>query len=239
MKNRGLMERKWVVFDFCETLVNIQSADAFVDFSVLNSPVSWKRYWRFLIGVFKKVRIFSLADRFFPEYGMEKRMRLFLLRGISEEALERLSQGFVVEVLKKHEHRSMVELLEKHLAEGDWVQLSSGGLRLYLKHWAELYGLEVVDATDMEFKDGVCTGFIEGKDCMHGRKVELLGRRKSELKELQGCSTVAYSDSISDLPLLLWADEAWVISYEKKRKWPGEFRLKEWVINRDDGRLAV
>lgn len=233
------MSRKWVVFDFCETLVSIQTADAFIDFAVENSPNLWRKLWRGVIGLCIQFRVYSLANRLFPMYNLEKRMRLFLLRGFSREALERLAQRFAVEVLVTYENVELMDRLGGHLRAGDFVQLSSGGLGMYLRYWSQVKGIDLVHATELDFHRGVCTGFIKRGDCMYSEKVVRLKQLESERAELAGLSRVVYTDSITDLPLLQWSDEAWVISYEKGRNWPKKYGFKEIILNRKDGKLAV
>jgi phosphoserine phosphatase len=41
--------------------------------------------------------------------------------------------------------------------------------------------------------------------------------------------SIVYSDSITDLPLLKWADEAVVISKSKSQLWANDFGFKEII----------
>jgi HAD superfamily hydrolase (TIGR01490 family) len=232
------MSKKWVVFDFCETLVNLQSADAFVDFATQNERQKWRGFIRKLIGIFGTFKVFALVQKVFPEYSLEKRMRLFLLRGLSVEVLERRAQEFVDSVLVEHENLALVERLKAHQQQGDVVDISSGGLRIYLTYWAVKNGISELDATDISFKNGYATGFISGADCMYGEKVVRLNLRQNKRDE-SGWTRVVYSDSISDLPLFQWADEAWVVSYEKERNWVKINNFNEIVIGRNNGGLEV
>jgi len=44
--------------------------------------------------------------------------------------------------------------------------------------------------------------------------------------------SIVYSDSKTDLPLLKWASNAYVISYNKSQRWPYEVGLDEIILNR-------
>jgi HAD superfamily hydrolase (TIGR01490 family) len=233
------MSKKWVVFDFCETLVNLQSADAFVDFATQNERQKWRGFIRKLIGIFGVFKVFALVQKVFPEYSLEKRMRLFLLRGLSVEVLERRAQEFVDSVLVANENLALVERLKAHQQQGDVVGISSGGLRIYLTYWAVKNGISELDATDISFKNGYATGFISGADCMYEEKVNRLNHALKYTKSREGLFRVVYSDSLSDLPLFQWADEAWVVSYEKERNWVKINNFKEIVIGRSNGGLEV
>ena len=233
------MSAKWVVFDFCETLVNLQTADAFVDFCVKDRMSIWRRFWSGMIRIFTRMRIFAIAQWVIPRYNLEKRMRVFLLRGFSREDMERLATDFVNEVLLGASNGALQSRLEEHLRAGDWVQISSGGIGVYLRIWGNKHAIWEVDATELEFRDGRCTGFLLGADCLYEEKVKRLENRMELDAELGTLKRVVYSDSITDLPLLKWADEAWVVSYEKNRAWVKNYNLKELVIGRNNGGLEV
>jgi HAD superfamily hydrolase (TIGR01490 family) len=233
------MSKKWVVFDFCETLVNLQSADAFIDFATQNERQKWRGFIRKLIGVFGAFKVFALVQKVYPEYSLEKRMRLFLLRGLSVEALERRAQEFVDSVLVEHENKALLRRLMTHQDLGDIIEISSGGLHIYLKYWAKKHGIDLVDATHVEVQKRRVTGFIDGSDCMYEEKVNRLNHALKYTKSREGLFRVVYSDSISDLPLFQWADEAWVVSYEKERNWVKINNFKEIVIGRNNGGLEV
>jgi HAD superfamily phosphoserine phosphatase-like hydrolase len=166
-------------------------------------------------------------------------MRVFLLRGFSREDMERLAMDFVNEVLLGASNAALQSRLEKHLRVGDRVQISSGGIGVYLRMWANKHGIWEVDATELEFRDGRCKGFLLGADCLYEEKVKRLENRMELNTELGTLERVVYSDSITDLPLLKWADEAWVISYEKSRAWVNNYKLKELVIGRNNAGLEV
>lgn len=233
------MSRKWVVFDFCETLVNIQSADAFIDFATQYERQLWRRFWRIIISIFEQLKVFALAQKLFPKYNLEKRMRIFLLRGLLVEALERRAQEFAETVLSQYENQALMDRLKGHQNQGDIIEISSGGLHVYLKYWAKKYGIDLVDATHLGVQKDRVTGFIRGTDCMYEEKVRRLNHMLKCTKSREGLFRVVYSDSFTDLPLFQWADEAWVISYEKKRNWVHNYNFKELVIGRNNGGLEV
>lgn len=233
------MAKKWVVFDFCETLVNIQSADAFIDFATQDEQQLWRHFWRKIIAICERVKVFAVAQKLFPKYNLEKRMRIFLLRGLSVEALERRAQEFAETVLSRCENQALMDRLKMHRNQGDIIEISSGGLHVYLKCWAQEYNIDVVDATHLEVRKGRVTGFIEGSDCMYSEKVIRLNGRLKNGQDKEGLFKIVYSDSFTDLPLFEWADEAWVISYDKKRAWPNNYNFKELVIGRNNGGLEV
>ena len=233
------MSQKWVVFDFCETLVNIQTGDAFIDFAIKGHNSSFRKFWKLTIDILEKLRLFSLSQKLAPKYNLEKRMRLYLLKDISEKDLEIAAKEFVEQVLIKFENRALIQKLNKHILEKDRVCISSGGFSIYLKYWADKHNIEWVDACEIQFRNGKCTGLLLGKDCMFEEKTNRLDLKKSSDENLSNLERVVYSDSITDLPLFKWSHIPYVISYENPRNWVKKYSLNEIIIGRNNGGLEI
>ena len=79
----------------------------------------------------------------------------------------------------------------------------SGGYDIYLKYFAQDYGIADVIATKIKMKDGICKGSFDGIDCLWENKLTLLNayciQQGIQIDQEQ---SYAYSDSRSDLPLL-------------------------------------
>ena len=75
------MKQNLVIFDFCETIANFQTADAFVEFVLTKKPKSWRNfYYEKIISYLKKNYIIAICHKFFPKKNIEKRLRLFALK---------------------------------------------------------------------------------------------------------------------------------------------------------------
>ena len=68
-------------------------------------------------------------------------------------------------------------------------------------------------------------GAFRGLDCMCSNKVILIKKKFGD--KLDILDTIAYSDSKSDLPLLLMVKDGYVISKNKSQIWSVENKLKE------------
>ena len=67
---------------------------------------------------------------------------------------------------------------------------------------------------------------MKGKDCMREEKIRFVSKCIACNPE----EIVVYSDSKSDLPLLLWADKGVVVSRERHREWVAENKLEEYML---------
>ena len=114
--------------------------------------------------------------------------------------------------------------------QNDIVIIISGGYSPYIKVFAEQHGIKYFFATEIELSKNKVTGHFSGKDCLNQQKVELLEQFLQD-NPIQFSSSIAYSDSSSDLPLLKWVNEGYVVSKDSSQKWAFENKLKEIIYN--------
>jgi phosphatidylglycerophosphatase C len=105
-----------------------------------------------------------------------------------------------------------------HKSRGDTVVVVSGGLDLYLKHWCEEQGIELLCSV-LERRGGRFTGRYRGRQCVKSEKA----RRVQERFPLSGFSRVfAYGDTPEDRELLAMADEPYYRWRPAPMAQPGE-----------------
>jgi len=217
-----------VIFDFCETLVNFQSADRFVDFIIEKDK--YHRYnWIAKLGkLLTKTRFLAVMNKFFPEFNASKRLKLLQVKGISRERVQSYAAAFYSQQIMPNIIKPIYELFEQHIKNGDYILVISGGYAPYVKLFSEKHGIKGYFATEMASRQEKLTGVFLGKDCLYGQKVILL---EEYLKQnpIDYTKSIVYSDSISDLPLLKWADEGVVISRKKPQPWAKTNGLKEII----------
>lgn len=213
------------LFDFCETIANFQTADRFV------------HYTRSLCGFFPmrvKCRIHSmlvrknLIDRLsirFPDKSINKRIILWQLRGVSKRILEKLAKSYYGNVIKQNLIPPVIAEMQSLKSSGYRIILVSGGYDIYLKYFAEEYGVDSVISSKIKFCGNACMGKLDGKDCIGNEKVEQL---KKMFPNRDNIFFVAYSDSKSDIPMLEWADDAVVVRNNSKKPWTDKYREIIW-----------
>lgn len=220
--------KRLIVFDFCETLVNLQTADNFVLWVLKNEGLD-KRSGLKVIRFLKKIKFVTTINLLFPKWNIEKRMMLFLLKNVSLETIEINAKNYAND-LKEKWVQELKELFLHHLNQKDLVVVVSGGYEVYLKHFFSEFPEVTVFGTKVKIEKGRLTGGFDGKDCMFQEKVEIMntwihanGVNKSQ--------SMVFSDSISDLPLLLWAEEGIVVSRRMNQSWAKKYNLKEIIWN--------
>ena len=200
---------KIALFDFCETLVSFQTADAFVRFvGEATGSVRVARALR-IHHLLARKGILQCLYKLFPKASPGKRIVARGLRGIPEQELDLLAGRYYAERLKPALIPEVIGRLRDLQQEGWRIVLVSGGYEIYLRHFALDFDIAPEDilATRLDFRRNLCTGSFAGKDCMYDNKTMYLDRcfRRGAYE------SVAFSDSDSDLPLLRWADSGVVV----------------------------
>ena len=221
-----MQEHKYAFFDFCETLVSFQTADAFVDYirsmrknKRMENLESVQLFLRrfFIIRILEKITGYRLS--------INKRLKLFQLKGISQPEVEKYSYMYYVDKVKPnfiHVILNQLILLKK---EGYHIFLVSGGYDVYLKHFVNEFNLDGIISTRIGFRNGICTGKFNGVDCLNENKIKLLNKVFREKPK----TTISFSDSKSDLPFLNWTNEGVVISKNVSQDWAINNNFKEIV----------
>lgn len=215
---------KAALFDFCNTLADFSTADAFIEFvlSCLNEKERKQRIKKhdFLC----KIKLVRLHDIMVSlgilknKVSLNKRLYLEAIAGIPYADMERYAGLYYKEKIRPHLIKETVAELRQRQAEGFRIGIVSGGYDMYLKYFAREYDVDDLICTRIGFKDGKATGRIEGTDCMDGRKVLLLDAYYDDAQIDRGAS-YAYSDSRSDLPLLKWAGNGVAVSPNAEPGW--------------------
>jgi len=219
---------KLVVFDFCETLVDYQTADAFVDFVIEKEKYYHYEWLNYFDKILTKTRVMAVVRKLFPELNPSKRLKLFQIRGVALKTINQRAEDYYNQHLLTNLITPVYKLFNAHIANNDYVMIISGGYAPYIKVFSEKHQIKAFFATEMESHGNRLTGSFRGKDCLYGQKVVLLDQFLKE-NNIEYSSSMAYSDSSSDLPLLQWADEGVVISKNKSQAWAVQYGFQEII----------
>jgi HAD superfamily hydrolase (TIGR01490 family) len=130
------------------------------------------------------------------------------LAGRSPGEWEALRQEFLVDEVAPRIPAGALRLVRQHLDAGDLVAMTTATSRFITELTAAHFGIAHLLAIEPELVDGVFTGRSVGTLNMREGKVrrlhEWLAQRGDELRRFR---SMAYSDSINDLPLLEAVDE--------------------------------
>lgn len=219
---------KLVIFDFCETLVDFQTADAFVDFIIEKEKYDKYSWVKKISNFLTKTRLLAIISKFAPKLNLSKRIKLYQIRGLSDKKIIDYSNQYHNEKLLPNIIQPVYNLFQSHIDNKDHILIISGGYSPYVEIFSEKHKINGHFATEIAFKSNKLTGFFNGKDCLFQQKVVLL-ENYLQSNSIDYASSVAYSDSITDLPLLKWVDEAFVISKNKTQLWAKNFGFKEII----------
>lgn len=205
------------IFDFCDTLVNFQTADEFVKYTFSRYPNRLKR----------NVVFFPIKRKLIGN----KSALLSLLRGLTEGEIDEAAMSFYDNIVQSNIFTSMEDIIHTYQESGYKIIIISGGYSVYINLYAKKHGIDKVIANDFAYKEKagqkIFRGKCTAKDCMNQEKVF---RLEDYLKGTSIEKSVAYSDSLSDLPILKWADKGVLVSKYKCRKSASENNLEQIVL---------
>ena len=217
--------QKIVIFDFCETLVDFQTADAFVDYALSHLDKPSLRYRRSVNNLLCQLRILDIAEILTHwKKSLHKRNKLWILKGIKMSDLEKIALQYYESQIKKHFIQTTLTIMKKHQERGEKIWIVSGGYDIYLKHFVKDFGVEKLISSKISSTNGICDGKMEGLDCLCENKIILLKNIISKEASIE--IIASYSDSISDIPILNIAQNAYVVS-RKHQSWVNNYNYKE------------
>lgn len=198
------------IFDFCGTLINFQTADPFIK-GLSKKHSSPQR------------RVMEAARKFLFKTGIingkqNKQLLLQQAAGIHTDSARKHSRRYLYEKLLPNENSKIVERMKEHIKQKDCVVIASAGYETYIRLYANHYNIEKVAATNLEKKQDWLTGKILGKDCIGEEKT----RRLAEIVDLSSFdlqNSYAYTDHMSDIPLLELVGNKVVVDYGQDTYW--------------------
>lgn len=224
---------KLALFDFCETLVNFQTADAFIDYVRNKKGNTSMRSLNGILNLLRRIKVLTVLNKFFPGASLSKKLKLFQIRNMSLESLDHFAELFYKDKIRTNLISPAMEELIRLAKEGYEICLVSAGYSIYLKYFIMEYQIPHLISTEIAFDryGKRCLGTIYGKDCIREEKVNRLNIYFKD-KELNLDESISFSDSITDVPMLLYTGNAVVVSKEKSQEWGKQNKFKEIIWNK-------
>jgi phosphatidylglycerophosphatase C len=123
--------------------------------------------------------------------------------GIRRGVLERHGRAFARRHLDATLRPEAMARIAWHKAQGHQVAIVSGGLDVYLRHWAQRHDVALL-CSSLEHGDGVLTGRYAGRQCVGEQKAEAV---RIAFGLLPGRRIFAYGDTAEDRELLAMATD--------------------------------
>jgi HAD superfamily hydrolase (TIGR01490 family) len=215
---------KLALFDFCNTIVDFSTADAYIQYVLDHLSEEERKRRTKKHELFRNLKIVWVHDLFVSRKILKNRVYLnkclYLesIAGITYEVMNEYAKAYYKERIRPHLIKPTISELELKMREGFRIAIISGGYDLYLRYFAEEYGIHDLICTHIEFYNHRATGKIDGIDCMDNRKVTLLEAHYDGI-DIDQDSSFVYSDSRSDLPILTWAGNGVVVARKKVPDW--------------------
>ena len=205
------MKKKLAIFDFCDTLINFQTASPFLYFALRRTNRFWwayelvRRILR-LLGVLSGTR--------------NKKFQVKCLRGVKYNELEEAANIFAKEHLQKAGQHEIVDEVCRHISNGHEIVVVSGGFKIYIETYLKQsfdVNIDVI-ANDLEIKNGRLTGRICGQDCMGVVKINKLAEA-IDLSKYELRKSFSYSDHESDIPLFMLTGNPFLVTKTGRPDW--------------------
>ena len=206
------MENKPVlaVFDFCDTIIGKQTANLFITTFTREKGSLNRKAALFIIKWMLRFRMLS---------GSDYKVKLIgLLKGISKTEITTYVKIFYEKYLLAYEVSPVLSRMKWHQEQQHEVIIVSGGFSEYLSYYANACGISKAIGTDLETINGRYTGKIAGSDCMGESKISRLSQELN-LSQYDLNNSYCYTDSISDLPLLLLVGNRYVVARTGHPEW--------------------
>ncbi|ASQ29975.1 HAD-superfamily hydrolase, subfamily IB [Campylobacter avium LMG 24591] len=199
------------LFDFCETLINFQSLDRYLQLAALENV-----HCNEAENIARR-QSFANANMPYPRY--EALIDFDIQKATS------LAKNFVFGDILAGINQRVLDKLFFHQDRGDEIVIVSGGLSIYINEFAKIYGVTNIVAVDLEVVSNKLTGNIDGIHTMQERKLYKLAQT-FDLNEYDLKDSYVYSDCVSDIPLLSLVGNARVVSCGKDLKWAKILRFE-------------
>lgn len=203
-----MLKPKLAIYDFCGTLVTVQSLNGFADF------VYSKRSDSLLIVnlcnvLYHIVKVIPLV-RNSP---IRSLLSIFRLYGITKADYLAYSKSYGEILCKSYTNDILLKTLKEQLSNQYLIIINSAGLSDYIHYWVSGCLAEdlTVIANDLSFKDGVCTGFMLPPNNFGKQKVVSISKTLV-LPNFDLQNSFVYSDSITDLPLFNLVGNKFMVS---------------------------
>lgn len=192
------------LFDFDGTITSKDTYTEFIKYAV--SPR------KFAIG-FVTLLPYIIGYKLGWVSGPDIRPKLswFAFKDVDTASLNELGERYAREIIPTFLRPNAIERIRWHKQQGDEIAIVSASLDTYLRHWCDLQGFDLI-CTQLEIKDGICTGRYVNGDCTGAEKA----RRVGENYKLSDFEKVyCYGDSSED-------DELLSLGTERFFRWKGQ-----------------
>lgn len=186
-----------VLFDFDHTITVCDTYSRFLR-RVATAEQRAQAWWR--VGPW----LLAFRLKLISAERIRRRVTSQVFTGRHAGEISQLAHDYAREQLPGMVRPEMLEQIQWHKEQGHTVAVVSASIDLYLQHWCDELGLELI-CNRLEVQDSRLTGRYAGGDCGPHKVAHI--RRLFDLKRYARIH--AYGDSREDKPMLALAHERW------------------------------
>lgn len=197
------MKRKVLLLDVDYTVINTDSMIDFLFYSfknkflktLLNIPYI---LLMLILYVFKVVSLKKAKEAVFSP-----------IVNFSEDDLE----YFFKNNIKTKMNKSIIDIIKKSKEEDMYIIMITASPNAYMKYFQKYGFADEIIATNLRYNNGYYINEIIGNNCKGNEKVaRIYNLLKEKNIEIDYKNSYAYSDSISDLPMLRLVNNAYLVN---------------------------
>jgi len=195
-----------------------------------------KSPWRLLLAPFLPVGLALYALKIWDRAQLKQFSQILLIgRRVPKAQFAKYLESHADMVVGKNVYPQLLARVAQEKAAGYRHVMATASYRLYVEAIAKRLGFDDVIATDLSTdSSGHVLARIDGHNCYDAAKLELVKRwMERHGLERATCHIRAYSDHISDAPLLNYADEPFATNphgplarLAEKKGW----RILDWRV---------
>lgn len=185
------------LFDFDGTVTTNDSLLKFIRFVVGDA--------KFMTGFFMLSPILILYKMgTIPNYKAKQKLLAWFFKGYTEKEFKKIANEYSLNHIEKILRPKAMKKINWHKQQNHKVVIVSASIDCWLRPWCEKNNLELL-ATKLEFKNGIVTGELLGKNCYGQEKVNKI-KQKYTLDNFD--YVYAYGDSVGDKEMLALANKS-------------------------------
>ncbi len=166
-----------------------------------------------------------------------KQHGLTTLRWASRAHLEQMAEAFAADEIATGLRTEARNVLAAHRAAGDRLVLATAAADLTAVPIGRALGFDLILATLLEWSgQGHLTGRLDGANCYGEAKLQRV--READSEHGFARPVTAYSDHVSDLPFLAWADTGVAVNPSRGLRRVASssgFVLADWELSTTSG----
>jgi HAD superfamily hydrolase (TIGR01490 family) len=194
------------IYDMDKTVTRRATYNGFLLHMALN-----KSPWRLFLSPLLAIGLILFVLRVWDRARLKQFSQMLLIgRRVSKQRFTKYVERHADLVVGKNVYPQLLARVAEEKAAGYRHVMATASYRLYVEAIAKRLGFDDVIATDLSTdSSGHVLAIIDGHNCYDAAKLELVkGWMATNGLSREHCHIRAYSDHVSDAPLLSYADEA-------------------------------